>query len=906
MIRRFSSRRERLDDRFLNERLRGARRYDRIAGYFSSGVLEVAGEALESVSEKIRVVCNSELDPRDVQTARAAMVALRQEWCAWEPERLAESGHVRFQKLFELLRSELLQVRVLPSEFFGLIHGKAGVITLDDGSKTAFLGSANESRYGWSLHYELLWEDDSEDAVTWVQEEFDALWTSPHSVPLAEFVIQDIGRLARRTVLPGVEDWRQSPKPAATVVEAPVYRRENGLWAHQKHFVKLAFEAHRTAPEGARFVLADTVGLGKTVQLALAGMLMALEGEGPVLVLAPKALAWQWQDELRELLDLPSAVWTSRGWVDEHGILHPAAGPHDIRRCPRRFGIVSQGLVTAGSEAVEFLLPNRYDCVIVDEAHRARRKNLGPGRENEAADPNNLLAYLHRIAGRARNLLLATATPVQLYPIEAWDLLSVLAEGNDAVLGNEWSQWRRHPGDALDLATGSSELGAGPDERWEWIRNPLPPSAEGRDFALLRASLGMSDNEVVAAGDALDRLRGPDRSRLTRVGQGFGRNHNPFIRRIVRRTRGFLENTRDPETGEPFLKPVRVELFGEDEREAIPLPPYLNDAYGIAEEFTRSLANRVPGGGFLKTLLLRRAGSTMHAGAETARKLLGEWTDVDELDGEEDVRRDAVDELRTLTPSERNQLERFLAALEANIDRDPKYAGVVEYLLDRDWLELGCIVFSQYFDSVRWLADELTRDPLPDEPIAIYAGGDRSGIMRHGIFNRASREDIKAMVRHGELRLVLGTDAASEGLNLQKLGTLINLDLPWNPTRLEQRKGRIQRIGQLRDTVFVYNMRYRGSVEDRVHELLSARLENLHELFGQLPDVLEDVWVEVALGKVEKARQTIGAVPQRHPFELRYQRHVEPVNWESCAEVLNPVEQRLALQRGWSSSNGER
>jgi superfamily II DNA/RNA helicase len=61
------------------------------------------------------------------------------------------------------------------------------------------------------------------------------------------------------------------------------------------------------------------------------------------------------------------------------------------------------------------------------------------------------------------------------------------------------------------------------------------------------------------------------------------------------------------------------------------------------------------------------------------------------------------------------------------------------------------------------------------------------------------------MVRTGEIRLLLGTDAASEGLNLQRLGTLINLDLPWNPTRLEQRKGRIQRIGQLKDTVHVKN-----------------------------------------------------------------------------------------------------
>jgi len=77
MIRRFSSRRKKLDRSFLNERLSDALAYDRIAGYFSSSLLEVAGEALESVSGPIRIVCNSNLDPADVQIARAAQMAVR-------------------------------------------------------------------------------------------------------------------------------------------------------------------------------------------------------------------------------------------------------------------------------------------------------------------------------------------------------------------------------------------------------------------------------------------------------------------------------------------------------------------------------------------------------------------------------------------------------------------------------------------------------------------------------------------------------------------------------------------------------------------------------------------------------------------------------------------------------------
>jgi hypothetical protein len=463
-----------------------------------------------------------------------------------------------------------MRVKVLPRDVFGLIHGKAGVITAADGRQTCFMGSANETYSAWTLNYELVWEDTDPDAIQWVQDEFDALWQHPCAVPLAEFVIDDIGRLAQRTVVPSVAAWREVPEAAAPVIETPVYRRENGLWEHQKYFVKLVFDAHRRLG-GARFLLADMVGLGKTLQLAMSGLLMALYGTGPVLVIAPKTLLWQWQDEMQRLLAMPSAVWTGTQWVDEHGIEYPVAGPAGIKTCPRRVGLVSQGLITSKSEAVSHLTQLSYECVIVDEAHRARRKNLGPRHQGEKPDPNNLLAFLHDIAGWTKSLLLATATPVQLDPIEAWGLLSVLAVGNEHVLGNAWSHWR-HAADALDVAMQRCALPADDHDVWDWLRNPLPFSSEGRDFEIIRRSLRLPDACAVAAGSDWDRLGHPDQSRLRRLAGDFAPQHNPFIRHIVRRTREYLETTLDPDTGEPYLKPVRVELFGERDEEAIPLP----------------------------------------------------------------------------------------------------------------------------------------------------------------------------------------------------------------------------------------------------------------------------------------------------------------------------------------------
>ena len=893
MLKRHSSRRKPLDTGFLTNRLTRAKSYDRIAGYFSSSILEVAGEALESLEGNVRVVCNSHLSRADVEVAKAAQATMRREWCDSRPEDLGDAAKPRFKRLYDFLRSGKIEIRVLPDEVFGLVHGKAGVITLADGRRTSFLGSANESKAAFRLNYELIWEDDSTEAVTWVQEEFDALWSSPFAVGLADFVVQDLDRLSRRELVRNVSDWREEPDPAPVVVESPVYRTEVGLWEHQKHFVKLAFDAHR-GPHGARFVLADQVGLGKTLQLAMAAQLMALIGDRPVLVLAPKPLLQQWQDELDTLLGLPSAIWDGGQWVDEQGVEHPGTGDESIRRCPRRVGIVSTGLITRGGDAVDLLANMRFECVILDEAHRARRRNFRMNQAFASATPNNLLHFLQRISTRTKSLLLATATPVQLHPIEAYDLLDALARGSEAVLGAPGSRWRRPQG-SLDLLLGKTLPPVDFHERWEWVRNPLPPRTEDKAFEMLRRSLSLSDDNAYAPGKAIEALRPPDRQRIETGFERFIERHNPYIRTIVRRTRKYLESTIDPGTGETYLAPVRIRLHGESDDDAIKLPPFLEDAYALAEDFCRLLGER-SNTGFFRTMLLRRMGSTIEAGRLTVTRILDRWEALDDYD-EDDEETD--DRLGTLTSEERQVLSRLAQAMEANRDQDPKAAAVTRLLVDDGWLERGCIVFSQYYDSVWWLANQLTRE-LPDEAIGIYAGVNRSGAMHGGIFERRNRDALKDAVRRGELRLLLGTDAASEGLNLQRLGALINLDLPWNPSRLEQRKGRIQRIGQVRPEVDVYNMRYAGSVEDHVHQLLSERLESISRLFGQLPDTLEDVWIKVALGQLEEAKQTIDMVPEKHPFELRYH-EVRHVDWESCAQVLDDDAKRQSLVRGWKS-----
>jgi hypothetical protein len=928
MLSRHSSRRKRLDQSVLTQRLDGAVSYDRIAGYFRSSLFEVAGEAIAKVNGPVRIVCNSDLDPQDLITAAAA---LRRSWCAGKPELAPPAALPRYRALYDALTQGRMEVRVLPDSAFGLIHGKAGVVRRADGSASAFLGSVNESASAWRVNYELLWEDDDPSTVVWVQEEFDALWNDPRAVDLAccPFIVQDVERILLRRViepaeLPAIDD--PTSAAAAVAVETPVYRREQGLWPHQKYFAQLALERHRLG--GARLVLADQVGLGKTIQLAMAALLMALDDpeSGPILVLAPKPLLQQWQDELMELLALPSARWNGRAWVDENDLEYPGDGVRSLGKCPRRIGLVSQGLVVRGlPEALNQLLGRRYTCVIVDEAHRARRRKVpkvdaGPDEIDERAEPNKLMAFLRELGPRTKSLLLATATPVQLHPVEAWDLLHTLSFGNDGVLGGRTltSPWYQ-ASHCLEIATGDVAVPVDDlRDGWDYLRDPLPSRAEDAAFDRVRRGLDAADAQWQFKPETLDRLS-PAIQRVqiqNRLLPQYGERFNPLLRCIVRRTRAYLEATVNPATGEYFLPKVTVKLFGEDDEGALVLGSYLRDAYEEAENFSQLLQQRVRGAGFFKTLLLRRLGSSMEAGRRTIAKLLGEEPDLlddeEEDDAEEELiaapgRPDStVSDFRNFTPAELASLDRCLKLLREGDNNDPKLDAVIGYLLgtlpgiDRRWLDLGCILFSQYYDTVRWVGDELAkREEFRDLDIGLYAGSNRSGLWRQGRFERCDRNDLKTRVRAGELKLLLGTDAASEGLNLQRLGTLINIDLPWNPTRLEQRKGRIQRIGQARSEIWIANLRYRDSVEDRVHQVLADRLEAIHGLFGQIPDTLEDVWVQVALHDKQAAHQLIDrTTATRNPFDAKYSK-VEDADWETCASVLNAVSVKEMLSAGW-------
>jgi len=82
--------------------------------------------------------------------------------------------------------------------------------------------------------------------------------------------------------------------------------------------------------------------------------------------------------------------------------------------------------------------------------------------------------------------------------------------------------------------------------------------------------------------------------------------------------------------------------------------------------------------------------------------------------------------------------------------------------------------------------------------------------------------------------------------------------------------------------------------------MLSERLKNITNVFGQLPDVLEDVWINVANNECDEAEKIIDSVPKVHPFESRYNNDVKNIDWESCQTVLDKKEMRKYFECGWN------
>ena len=216
--------------------------------------------------------------------------------------------------------------------------------------------------------------------------------------------------------------------------------------------------------------------------------------------MAPKPLLEQWQEELLQKLAIPSARWEGGGWVTERDEFHPAlAGKGDQLPAQDRHRLDLSGHQCAPRPSATVRWSINCWKSVFPASSGTRRTRFDAAicrRTTSIRRPEKKLLYqfAEQLAARAKTLLLATATPVQLHSMELWDLLYILSMNNPQVLGSPNSLWRKVDGpEIFDIVAGRKEVEALYD-KWRYWRDPLPSplDAKAEVFDWVRHDLGLA------------------------------------------------------------------------------------------------------------------------------------------------------------------------------------------------------------------------------------------------------------------------------------------------------------------------------------------------------------------------------------------------------------------------------
>ena len=341
---------------------------------------------------------------------------------------------------------------------------------------------------------------------------------------------------------------------------------------------------------------------------------------------------------------------------------------------------------------------------------------------------------------------------------------------------------------------------------------------------------------------------------------------------------------------------MRVDEFSLYER----LEKYITDFYQKYENERRGL-------GFVMTVYRRRLTSSFYSvrcSLERRLKFLKGELAADEVLSDDDFEQEDlsldISEDMLTDPASANGSIKQRFAMEIAYVRDfiqeLKLLGPTDSKLE--WLtdELNqvfkarskVIVFTQYTDTMDYLREQLSE--VYGAEVACYSG--RGGEVWNGIaWAQTTKEKVKAEFKDGSICILLCTDSASEGLNLQMCGALINYDMPWNPMRVEQRIGRIDRIGQQYEHVWISNYFYQDTIEDLIYQRLADRIDWFEVVVGDLQPILAEVGETTRrLAMLPAEQREIELEKEIDALKQRLQnREMEALNLDDFASVEDTV-----------------
>ena len=482
-----------------------------------------------------------------------------------------------------------------------------------------------------------------------------------------------------------------------------------------------------------------------------------------------------------------------------------------------------------------------WDLVVLDEAHHARRRGAGSQKDG---GPNALLHLMQGLRERTQGLVLLTATPMQVHPIEVWDLLNLLG------LPPEWTAKA-----FLDFFDDTEQPNPSP-EALNCMASLFRSAeraygkVETKDVQRLINLSSLQTNKILRA--LRDDASIPRRQLETverRSAIQVMRANTPLRRLISRHTRELLRQyfkagmlttpIANRQVEDRFFEMTQDERVIYDEVE-----DYIASTYNQASTQERTAV------GFVMTIYRRRLASSFRALRKTLQNHLDALAGTPSLlaDSAEDLPDDEtaeevldasdVEELahKVLATEEKIDIQRLLARIE-QLPPDSKLTQLKDVL--RKLREKGydqIMVFTQYTDTMDFLREEIQK--AGESRLLCFSGRGGEIPTVDGSWRRIDRDDTKRRFRDREADVLLCTDAAAEGLNFQFCGALVNYDMPWNPMRVEQRIGRIDRLGQQHQNIHIFNLHYEDTIETDVYQVLRDRIGLFESVVGRLQPIL--------------------------------------------------------------------
>ena len=570
-------------------------------------------------------------------------------------------------------------------------------------------------------------------------------------------------------------------KLASTLADAQV-----DLNPHQIDAALFAFRS----PLSKGALLADEVGLGKTIEAGLVLSQKWAERKRKLLIIAPANLRKQWSQELSDKFFLGTKILESASFNVEikHGNLNPFVQP-EIVICSYQFARSKDA----------YLKQIAWDLVIIDEAHRLR---------NVYKASNKIANAIKDALSEAPKILL-TATPLQNSILELYGLVSIIDDRVFGDLKSFRSQYAslRSEDDFLHLRQRIKSICQRTLRRQvlEYIKytNRIPITQE----------FYPSDDEQKLYDAVSNYLQRPV---LYALPQGQRQLMTLILRKLLASSTFAIAGT---------LEALCKKLESQEEDQAL---------------MELSLPELAPD-------------------LETISELEEEW--------EENEDKEDKDPTTELSPEEREALReelgllREFAKLANKILRNSKGEALLTALeqgmteLERLGAQQKAIIFTESTRTQAYLLEILERTRFAGKTV-LFNGSNNDGRSREiykawlkkhdgtDIVSGSPTADMRAALVdcfRNEASIMIATEAAAEGINLQFCSLVVNYDLPWNPQRIEQRIGRCHRYGQKYDVVVVNFLNKKNAADVRVFQLLSEKFQLFNGVFGASDEVLGSI-----------------------------------------------------------------